>query len=55
MPLSLTHRERRMLTAVAMLLLLGLLGMVLLRSPRRATDDSGFSGRVSEPPAQSAP
>jgi len=55
MPLSLTTRERKMLTAVTILLLLGLLGMVLLRSPRRPAPDSGFSGRAPEPSAKSAP
>ena len=55
MLLSLTKRERRMLSAVWWLLLLGTLGMLVLRHPRRTAGDSGFSGRASEASAQSAP
>lgn len=55
MLLSLTRREKKMLAAIVCLLLLGLLGMLLLRAPDRSAASSGFSGRGTEPSAQSAP
>jgi hypothetical protein len=54
-PLSLTRHERKMLTVVLGLLLLGLLGMMLLRAPKPSPHEAGFSRPNSGPPAHSAP
>jgi hypothetical protein len=55
-PLSLTQKERKMLTYVLALLLLGLLGMTLLRAPSAPPPrGKGFSRPASGAPAHSAP
>jgi hypothetical protein len=53
--LSLTRNERKMLATVLALLLLGLLGMALLREPPGPPRGSGFSRPPSAAPAHSAP